>query len=135
MRISKFSYSGEGISVHHTLSEQPMAEQYNIHTHETVEIYFFLSGTCKYLIEGNEYELAPGDLIVMRPSESHTLCVLDNTPYERIVVNIDPRIFEKIDNSVTYLKRVQIGGLILDEDLPLGEVKELSEGDLELLWI
>ena len=97
MRISKFSYSGEGISVHHTLSEQPMAEQYNIHTHETVEIYFFLSGTCKYLIEGNEYELAPGDLIVMRPSESHTLCVLDNTPYERIVVNIDPRIFEKID--------------------------------------
>ena len=45
------------------------------------------------------------------------------------------RMFEKIDNSVTYLKRVQIGGLILDEDLPLGEVKELSEGDLELLWI
>ena len=45
------------------------------------------------------------------------------------------RMFEKIDNSVTYLKRIQIGKLSLDEDLPLGEVKELSEGDLELLWI
>ncbi len=45
------------------------------------------------------------------------------------------RMFEKIDNSVTYLKRVQIGGLVLDENLQLGETKELSKGDLELLWI
>ena len=45
------------------------------------------------------------------------------------------RMFEKIDNSVTYLKRVQIGELKLDEELPLGEMKELTEGDLELLWI
>ena len=45
------------------------------------------------------------------------------------------RMFEKIDNSVTYLKRVQIGALSLDGELPLGEMKELSEGDLELLWI
>lgn len=45
------------------------------------------------------------------------------------------RMFEKIDNSVSYLKRVQIGKLELDGDLPVGEMKELSEGDLELLWI
>ncbi len=45
------------------------------------------------------------------------------------------RMFEKVGNSVTYLKRVQIGKLSLDEKLELGETKELSEGDLELLWI
>ena len=45
------------------------------------------------------------------------------------------RMFEKVGNSVTYLKRVQIGKLSLDEKLELGEIKELSEGDLELLWI
>lgn len=45
------------------------------------------------------------------------------------------RMFEKISNSVTYLKRVQIGKLELDKSLPVGEMKELSEGDLELLWI
>lgn len=45
------------------------------------------------------------------------------------------RMFEKIDNRVTYLKRVQIGGLTLDENLQIGEIKELAEGDLELLWI
>ncbi len=45
------------------------------------------------------------------------------------------RMFEKINNNVTYLKRVQIGKLELDENLKIGEIKELSEGDLELLWI
>ena len=45
------------------------------------------------------------------------------------------RMFEKIGNSVTYLKRVQIGKLELDKNLKLGEMKEISEGDLELLWI
>lgn len=45
------------------------------------------------------------------------------------------RMFEKIDNSVVYLKRVQIGGLMLDDTLDIGETKELSKGDLELLWI
>lgn len=45
------------------------------------------------------------------------------------------RMFEKVNNSVTYLKRVQIGGLALDGNLQIGEMKELSEGDLELLWI
>lgn len=45
------------------------------------------------------------------------------------------RMFEKINNSVKYLKRVQIGSLLLDEDLNLGETKELSEGEIELLWI
>lgn len=45
------------------------------------------------------------------------------------------RMFEKVGNSVTYLKRVQIGKLLLDKELELGEIKELSKGDIELLWI
>ncbi len=45
------------------------------------------------------------------------------------------RMFEKIDNEVKYLKRVQIGSLLLDEDLRIGEIRELSEGEIELLWI
>lgn len=99
MAITKFRYNSDGIAVHHSLSEKPKDEEHSIHTHETVEIYFFVSGACKYLVEGNEYELTSGDLMVMRPSESHKLCVIDNTPYERIVINIDPQIFERIDPS------------------------------------
>lgn len=45
------------------------------------------------------------------------------------------RMFEKVDNKVTFLKRVQIGSLELDENLPLGEMREITEGELELIWI
>ena len=45
------------------------------------------------------------------------------------------RMFEKVDNKVTFLKRVQIGSLMLDEGLPSGEMRELTEGELKLIWI
>ena len=44
------------------------------------------------------------------------------------------RMFEKVGNEVVYLKRVQIGGLKLDETLELGCVRELSEGEIEQIW-
>jgi 16S rRNA pseudouridine516 synthase len=36
------------------------------------------------------------------------------------------RMFEALGKQVVYLKRLQIGGLKLDEDLPLGECRELT---------
>ena len=43
------------------------------------------------------------------------------------------RMFEAVGKSVTYLKRVQIGQLPLDETLPLGQVKKLSPADVALI--
>lgn len=45
------------------------------------------------------------------------------------------RMFEKVGNKVVYLKRVRIGALSLDDGLELGCVRELTEGDLQKLWI
>ncbi len=45
------------------------------------------------------------------------------------------RMFEKIHNKVVFLKRIQIGNLKLDESLPLGEIKELTQGDIDKIWI
>lgn len=36
------------------------------------------------------------------------------------------RMFERVGKNVIYLKRVSIGGLVLPDDLPLGEVTELG---------
>lgn len=41
------------------------------------------------------------------------------------------RMFEKLSNKVTYLKRVKIGGLELDKNLELGECLELLHKDVE----
>ncbi len=43
------------------------------------------------------------------------------------------RMFEAVGNKVKYLKRIQMAELKLDESLGLGEYKELSSEDLNLL--
>lgn len=43
------------------------------------------------------------------------------------------RMFEVLDNKVIYLKRLQIGGVVLDEDIPLGECKEIMHKNVENL--
>lgn len=43
------------------------------------------------------------------------------------------RMFEKTDNEVVYLKRISMGDIVLDDNLELGEVRELSEKEMLLL--
>lgn len=43
------------------------------------------------------------------------------------------RMFEAIGNKVLYLKRIKMNRLSLDENLPLGEVRELTEEEMKLL--
>lgn len=43
------------------------------------------------------------------------------------------RMMHAIDNEVTYLKRIRMNGLYLDENLELGEYKVLSSEELTLL--
>ncbi len=43
------------------------------------------------------------------------------------------RMFAAVGNKIVYLKRISMGQLKLDEELELGEYKELTESDLQLL--
>ena len=43
------------------------------------------------------------------------------------------RMFAAVGNRIVYLKRISMGQLQLDESLELGEYKELTESDLQLL--
>jgi len=43
------------------------------------------------------------------------------------------RMFEKVDSSVLYLKRVSMGGLKLDDTLEPGEIKKLTQEEINLI--
>ncbi|MOA14139.1 Ribosomal small subunit pseudouridine synthase A [compost metagenome] len=43
------------------------------------------------------------------------------------------RMFESVGSKVTYLKRVSMGPLKLDESLPIGSVRELTDTELQAL--
>ena len=44
------------------------------------------------------------------------------------------RMCERVGKTVTYLKRVAIGNLKLDESLEKGEVRELTKDELDMLY-
>ena len=69
------------------------------------------------------------------PSE---LDILESGDISKILVTIYEgkfhqvkRMFEAVGKSVVYLKRISMGNLKLDESLPLGEYKELTEEEME----
>lgn len=45
------------------------------------------------------------------------------------------RMFEAVDNEVVYLKRLRMGSLTLDDNLGLGEVRELTEDEIDALCV
>lgn len=67
--------------------------------------------------------------IIEAGEESKAIVVIKEGKYHQV-----KRMFEEVGKTVTYLKRIKMGGLELDEALELGEYKELSEEDLELLF-
>ena len=48
-----------------------------------------MSGTAKYFVEGNIYKLKPGDILIIKKAEAHSLLISSKVPYERIVVNFN----------------------------------------------
>lgn len=58
-----------------------------VHHHDFYEVYFFLSGNVDYTIEGRNYHLLPGDLLLIGPMELHQPHITqERQPYERIVL-------------------------------------------------
>lgn len=69
---------------HHTYNEFPPTVEF--HQHPFYEIFFFLSGNVNYIIEGKNYTLRPGDILLTGSSDIHRPDIHPGKPYERIVI-------------------------------------------------
>jgi len=86
---------------------------------------------------GEDYTTKPAELQIIKTFDAE-----DGSVHSQVYVTISEgkfhqvkRMFEAIGKKVIYLKRVQMGGLVLDEDLELGEYRELTEVEVGLLEI
>ncbi len=107
MRISaprvfarKVSSDGTFQYVHYA-HPSPHAATYNPHMHNGKEIFVLLKGTIDFIIENNVYSLSPNDILVIDETELHTFRPVRSSPYERIVINLQPSFFTK-NNIETY---------------------------------
>ena len=110
MNLSQIS--SEGFSLTHSIDRSPQSLQYKIHTHACYEIYCFVSGNARYMVEGRIWKLEHGSLILTRPSEHHVLLMDGNEPYERYVLSFDAEFFSEQERAVF---------LAPYHDRPLGE--------------
>lgn len=77
-----------------------------VHHHDFYEIYLFLGGNVDYSIEGRNYCLQSGDLLLISPMELHQLRVNpDKEPYERIVLWINKSFLSGLSTGATSLTR------------------------------
>lgn len=76
------------------------------------------------------YQCMPGDLEILSATEhgSEVLVTIQEGKFHQV-----KRMFEALEKSVVYLKRVKFGPMKLDESLEEGEYRELTEEEIELL--
>jgi 16S rRNA pseudouridine516 synthase len=75
------------------------------------------------------YETKPGDLVILNSGEiSEIELTITEGKFHQV-----KRMFIAVDKKVTYLKRLSIGPLKLDPTLELGEYRELTDEEIELL--
>lgn len=89
MRQELVSLTRDSLYFHHTVSDTPN-EEYALHCHPYYEVFYFLRGEVSYRVEGAEYSLHPGSLLLMPPGVFHGVRILTDQPYERVAVHFLP---------------------------------------------
>lgn len=74
----------------------------------------------------------PAELGILEVDESQQISQIQVTIHEGKFHQVK-RMFEAVDKKVTYLKRLSMGPIRLDERLDLGEYRALTEAEMDLL--
>ena len=102
MRISH--YEDDDIYFHHAKNEESASVSVPIKISNTYSLWGFINGSCRYIIEGNEYILEPGCILLIRPSETHRVHIDNDCMYERVIVNFTADIIKSIDPNLLLLQ-------------------------------
>lgn len=141
----KKNFSLSGCTYYHEREELPDKSKLEPHIHEFLELYFIKDGDASFFIEGNEYVLKSGDIVVVRDRENHFLKLNSDEPYERIVLNFSQDYLKQFDSSflltdVFYNRELGHNNVFSQERLGINvykllleiEKKEYNENLLEL---
>ena len=92
------------ISFNHDIDERPKSNKFGLHMHDDFEILCVVSGNVGYVVEGRNYILYPGSVMIMRSAETHKLLINKDDRYERYILNFRPEMLEKYHFSRELLK-------------------------------
>ena len=130
------NYATEGFKFAHTVDDTPVDGDFKLHVHDDFELFCVVSGNVGYVVEGSEYELPSGSIMIMRSAEIHRLIVKGDERYERYIINFSPELllkygFDKTVLDAYLLRDLGTNNQYLPTDFcgiePLGFIRQLKE--------
>lgn len=94
MKQVTFKVKGNYYEASESIEETTNNDTFHLHDHKLYEIMFFLEGDAKYIVEGKEYFLESGDIVIVRKQEMHRVYHNSNARYRRMVLFVEPEFFE-----------------------------------------
>ena len=108
---------------HHSLSNEPERNYFNLHMHEAFEIFYYIRGNARMNIEDRLYALSPSDLYFICPGRFHRAIPESRAPYERRVIRFDysfSRLFDPGDLLIDAISRFGAvnGKIVAESSIP-----------------
>lgn len=84
-----FHHSVSSSDLHNPIDRKP-------EVHLQCEILLLLSGKVQYKIDGEVYDILPGEVILLNMCELHSMHIDPQEPYERMVLQFSPNLIPKM---------------------------------------
>ncbi len=81
------------------------------HIHSAIEILYFMVGDSRVVINGDEYLVSPGDMVLFRSNSIHEVYSMSDTPCTHLVLQISPAqviAFSSEEHGSSYLLRLSL---------------------------
>ena len=92
--INRAGYLRE--SFHYFHLRDSAGQELDFHFHEFDKLVILLSGSVDYLVEEQRYALTPWSVLLVRHHAIHKAVIDRSLPYERIILYLDRRYFERV---------------------------------------
>lgn len=94
-----YKFEDSRIIYQHTIDPLPDSDSkyFAMHAHDRCELLYIISGRVSYIVEGSEYRLKDGALILTREGETHRPVVQRGYAYERMMLQFEPELLREID--------------------------------------
>lgn len=87
------------LSIHFVYTEKPKQNDFYMHMHDFYELYYFVSGSGTFIVEGTEYKLESGDIVILNSNEAHYFRIDNDAPYIRLTINFQKSLFDSLDTD------------------------------------
>ena len=82
-------------SFHYFHLKDTAGQELDFHFHEFDKLVILLEGSVNYLVEEQSYDLPPWSVLLVRHHAIHKAVIDRSRPYERIILYLDRRCFER----------------------------------------